>query len=117
MKELIKRWTNNSFSLCLYDVNRRDERGKHVLAYRFSDHGRVIFSGEDFACSPCHAIDSMDTVYSLLSFLALREGDTDDEYFSNYTPEQFTWRDSGRAEELSMIVMEGEERLSQKARR
>lgn len=116
MREKIKVWAKDGFRLTLYDLNRRDELGKWVLGYRFTDKGKLIFEGEDFACAPSDAVDSLATVYGLLTFLSLRSGDTDKEYFDSYTPAQLEWRDSGRAEELSYLVMFGEERLNKRRR-
>ena len=76
-----------SFSLALYDLNcMRD--GKHCLGYRLSSAGKTIFEGSDFYCSPLHAIDSDDCVKALMGFLTLKPGDTDREYFANYTEAQ-----------------------------
>jgi hypothetical protein len=115
--ELIKTWRRDGFSLRLYDTGRTGQYGKARLAYRFRDKGKLIFEGDDFFCSPLHAIDSLDSVYSLLAFLSLRPGDTDSEYFESYTPEQMNWCQSGRAEWLSCIVCDGEERLAKRRQR
>jgi len=48
----------------------------------------VLFEGEDFRSSPLHAVDSDETVEAILGFLTLRPGDTDSEYFVNYTDVQ-----------------------------
>lgn len=48
----------------------------------------MLFKDEDYGCSPMHAIDSNSAVEGLMSFLALRLGDTDPEYFRDYTPLQ-----------------------------
>ena len=114
--EKIKVWAKDGFRLTLYNPNRRDHMGKNVLAYRFTDKGKVIFQGEDFACSPMHSVDSLSTVYSLLGFLSLRPGDTDKEYFDKYTPEQLAWADE-RAEYLSCLVYDGEERINRRRSR
>lgn len=105
-------WSGESFGLRLFDVGKRDSMGKAVLSYSFFDLTRdpsVVFTGEDFAVSPLHAVDSPEAAASLLSFLALEPGDTDDEYFATYTPEQRDWLESGRAQDLKMIVLEMEE--------
>jgi hypothetical protein len=65
--------------------------------------GPVIFEGEDFSTPG-------DTTYGeaavgVLSFLTLREGDTDDEFFAGYTPEQLAWRDA-YAETLSLYTLD-----------
>ncbi len=109
MRELIKRWRSNGFTLFLWDTGKRDWRGQTNLAYRLWDKGRIIFEGEDFSGSPLHADDSNATIASLLSFLSLNVGDTDREYFANYTPAQIEWRDSSRRDELAMIQIELEE--------
>ena len=112
--EHIRTWTNPAgFRLDLWDTGKTDNLGKTILHYALYDEtvgelGKVIFEGSDFACSPMHSIDGDKTVASLLGFLSLRPGDTDAEYFENYTQAQVAWCDA-RAEELSMLALELEE--------
>lgn len=80
---------------------RRD--GKEAVAYILSHRGKIIFKGDDFGCSSLHAVDSDDTVKALMGFLTLRPGDTDSEYFDDYTTEQLEYC-SRWAESLSMEV-------------
>ncbi len=79
------------FALTVWDTGRTNGR-KCQLGYRLNqiDGNRrwTLFEGEDFGCSPLHAIDSDETVESLMGFLTLRPGDTDAEYFADHTPEQ-----------------------------
>lgn len=100
------------FVLTTWGTFRTDRYGKCILAYRLSmgPPDVVLFEGEDYACSPMHAIDSDECARSLMTFLTLRPGDTDREYFENYTPEQLAYC-SEHAEALSMAVMDryGEE--------
>ena len=103
--EHIRTWRRGHFKLKLYDSNRRDEYGKHVLAYQFLHRGRVVFAGDDFHCSPCHAIDSDAAVAALLGFLSFKPGDTDPEFFENYTPEQLEFAQQ-EGEYLSLLAME-----------
>lgn len=80
------------FHLHLYDTGRSDPReGKTILAYRLSTKAGTIFEGQDFGCSSFHAIDSDACVKSLMGFLCLQPGDTDKEYFENYTAEQLAF--------------------------
>jgi hypothetical protein len=80
--------------------------GKPILGYELaSPDGKVLFTGEDYGCSPMHAIDSDDAVRGVLFFLTRRPGDTDADYFANYTPEQMVFA-KGDAEALSMWAME-----------
>ena len=92
-----------TFSLELYDVLGQSERIGYTL--RQHDHGKtvVIFEGRDFRPSPLHAWDSGETVAAIMGFLTLRLGDTDREYFENYTVEQIEFRDS-HAEALASEV-------------
>lgn len=97
------------YTLKLYDANRRED-DRYMLAYEmFTPEGDVLFSGDDFGSSPLHAIDSDDTLRSLLVFLTLQPGDTDPEYFANYTPEQLAFAESRVAEKLSLLAMEAED--------
>ena len=92
-----------TFSLELYEVLGQSERIGYTL--RQHDHGKtvVIFEGRDFRPSPLHAWDSDETVAAIMSFLTLRVGDTDREYFENYTAEQMEFRDT-HAESLACEV-------------
>ena len=107
-----------TFTLYLWDSNERDTDGKHRLAYELREHGRaygkantrlkrrdttVVFKGDDFRCSPLHAVDSDETVKALMGFLTLRPGDTDKEYFDGYTLEQMNFA-LEHGEALSMEV-------------
>lgn len=87
-----------------WDTHRSDSLGKFIIGYQFYDpSGELIFEGEDLSCSPMHAIDSDEVLYSLLTFLTLRPGDTDREYFDAYTDEQRAWMET-HAEHLSASV-------------
>ena len=81
-----------SFTLTLWDTNTRDPRGKCRPAYQLRQHLKgkttVLFEGADYCCAPGHAVDSDSAVEGLMSFLTLRPGDTDGEYFANYTEAQ-----------------------------
>ena len=107
--EPLRVWQSGRFHLALSDTGRRDWRGQTRLAYVFRDGDRVVFEGADFAGSPLHADDSDATVAALLSFLALRPGDTDREFFDGYSPEQLDWAQAN-GEELALLASELEER-------
>jgi hypothetical protein len=63
----------------------------------------IVFKGDDFLASPCHADDADATVEALMSFLTLRPGDTDAEYFDSYTDAQRQYCDD-HAESLAATV-------------
>ena len=104
MRDIIRIFRENGFTLLMWDTHSRDWRGQTRIGYELWDRGALVFTGEDFSGSPMHADDSDATVASLLSFLSLKPGDTDREYFDSYTPAQLEWVESGRADDLSMIV-------------
>ena len=89
------------FRLVTYDTGRTDSMGKSVLAYEFYEGRTLIFKGEDFHCSPCHAIDSDEACGALMTFLTLRPGDTDAEYFTDYTAAQLAFANSSAAQLLA----------------
>jgi hypothetical protein len=113
-RDVLKRYRNSGFTLTTWDTHRTDNMGKSILGYRLADRGTELFQGEDFRCSPMHAIDSLHTVEAILSFLTLKPGDTDADYFDSYTPAQIEWCHSARCEELNMIQLDLEERLNRK---
>lgn len=81
-----------TFNLVTWDCNRRDGYGKAVLGYRLTMtlglSQTVLFEGEDMHCAPGDAVDSDAAIESIMSFLTLRPGDTDPEYFKDYTAVQ-----------------------------
>lgn len=94
-----------AFTLTMYQTDRFDGRNGYYIAYKLTatGHRKPIFEGEDFSCSPMVAIDSDDSVRSLMGFLTLRPGDTDEEYFDKYTPEQLDYAET-HAERLDAEV-------------
>lgn len=84
-----------TFNLTTWDTGRSDNMGKWIIGYRLmmSIPGTIseLFEGEDFHCSPLHAIDSDETIAGLMAFLTLRPGDTDSEYFEGYTAQQLEY--------------------------
>lgn len=102
-----------TFSLTVWDTYRTMGNGtmeKSRLGYRLTMRAPmkapiILFEGEDFGASPMDAIDSDSTIAAILGFLTLRPGDTDSEYFDNYTPTQLEYcRD--HAEWLSCVAMD-----------
>jgi len=63
-----------------------------------------LFEGADFAGSPMVADDSDACLATLLTFLTLRPGDTDRDYFDDYTPEQLDWTQDYACEALGCEV-------------
>ncbi len=113
----VKVWRKDGFTLRLYDTNVPTGTGRLAetyLAYEFFDGAKRIFTGDRYRVAPGYAIDSMAAVYGLLGFLSLKPGDTDDEYFKDYSPAQMAWVESGRAEDLSLLVMLNEERAGRR---
>jgi len=82
-----------TFRLSLYDIGLRRTDGKEAVGYKFTmkllaGKSVTVFEGSDIGCSPLHAIDSDATVKSVMTFITLRPGDTDAEYFQDYNAEQ-----------------------------
>lgn len=109
MHDILRAVRIEGYTLTTWDTHRQDWRGQTRIGYRFVDPaGAVLFEGEDFACSPMDADDSDESLRALLGFLTLRPGDTDREYFAEYTPEQMTFA-QGDAQRLSLYAMEAED--------
>jgi hypothetical protein len=78
------------------------DTGQEVLGYCFRDNkGRVLFEGEDYGCSPMNSIDGDDCIRGIIGFLCVRPGDTDREFFKDYTKDQLQWAEAN-GEELSL---------------
>ena len=75
--------------------------GEHVTYICYRD-GKLLFSGEDFKPSPLYGYDSLQAITSCLGFLTVKPGDTDREYFKDYTPEQLEWANCWDCEQLGV---------------
>lgn len=68
------------------------DHGRVRCAYRFhKNDGTVLFEGDTYSPSPTCCYDSDESLRGLISFLTLGVGDTDEEYFTDYTPDQLAW--------------------------
>ncbi len=102
--ELVKRWRMYGVTLDIFDPNDKVD-GKWRLAYQLRVKGKVIFDGDDFYNSPMDPIDSLKTVESVLTFLTLKPGDTDPEYFDKYNETQYEFIDSFACESLRVWLV------------
>lgn len=78
--------------------------GSDKVQYHAFLNGALLFEGKDFRPAPSYGIDSLESIASLLSFLTLRPGDTDDDYFKAYTPSQLAWCESYESQRLNGLV-------------
>ena len=80
------------FTLITWDTGKCfGSLDKPRLGYELKQDGVILFEGEDFGCSSINAVDSDACVSALMSFLTLRPGDTDAEYFGTYTESQLAF--------------------------
>jgi len=96
----------DGFILRTWETGKVDAYGKSQLGYVFSTPtDSILFTGEDFYCSRGCSVDSDSAMRSLLGFLTLRPGDTDEEYFANYNAEQLAFANND-AESLQMYTLD-----------
>lgn len=75
-----------------FDANRFD--GSHDrIDVEVRHGGKVIFPrGATYCGLPQgYSLDGINAKELVLSLVAMKPGDTDDEYFASYTPEQLAW--------------------------
>jgi len=111
-----RRGMGPTFTLTLWDGGYGQmATGQDLMRYRLTmSEGKrrtVLFDGTDFGRAPSHASDSDACIESIMGFLCLRPGDTDADYFANYTEAQRAFCEA-HAATLSCEVMArfGEER-------
>lgn len=73
--------------------------------YVLEHDGMVVFEGSDLGTPPDWTYG--EAARSIMGWLTLRPGDTDDEHFDDYTDAQVAWRDE-HAEDLSYFGIEPE---------
>ena len=109
------RWSQEGLTVLLWPSDKPAAEGRN-LRYQFFDstfdaNGEIpIFDGDDYCIPSSHEAFSLGAIEGILGFLSLRDGDTDDEYFDEYSERQLQWRDT-RAEEAELYQLELEEWL------
>jgi hypothetical protein len=72
----------------LADAMDTAHHGKARIAYTFHAGDELIFSGDDFRPGLSTAPDSDAAAGALIGFLSLKPGDTDPDYFADYSERQ-----------------------------
>lgn len=110
----IRDWYDREYTLKLSRIDKFC-CGREYLRYAFKRDSdkRALFSGEDFGASPLCKPLSVASALGLLSFLTLRPGDTDDEYFEGYTRRQMDWAESEDVEQLSCFCRDAKEAIGE----
>ena len=76
-----------------------------VLERTRKNHHHIIFTNMVGSFSPCHASDGKDAKRQVLEHLAMKPGDTDDEFFEGYSQEQLDFV-NGFSDEIQTIAWE-----------
>jgi hypothetical protein len=95
-----------TFTLHLYDINATDSAGRYGVGFEFKMGRTVLFSAltAEVCAYGHHSVDGDDAVKNVMGWITLKPGDTDSEFFANYTPEQLEFA-AAHAETLDMEVM------------
>lgn len=65
--------------------------GGNYCSYIFEKNGVELDRSDDFKPSSMHNIDDIESMISLIGFLTIRPGDTDEDYFRNHSKEFMQW--------------------------
>lgn len=103
----IARFTYGSIDLLMYwdgaTVNQ-----KCKISYEMRRHGIPIASGNDFVIGQQMYPDSIESIVSLLGFMTVQKGDTDEQYFEKHVPAHLDWLDSRECQELGVYISDYE---------
>lgn len=85
-----------TFTLEIFDPERSDKRGAPIILWRLKkhDYGKtsIVFDGlrepNKWRCSGWFSVDGDEAIECCLTFASLQPGDTDQEFFDDYSPEQ-----------------------------
>ena len=94
------------YKLQLESINTIDSRITYQYKF-FTPDNEILFQGCDFTAYYTDGLKSC--AYYLLGFLTVQLGDTDKEYFKDYTDDQLTFTESFDCQELSMLVYDFQE--------
>ena len=106
--------SGSSFRLCIGRTGTFDRRGIELLCYELieisGDEETVLFTGDQFSPSPMFGLHDDRVVTALMGFLTLKPGDTDDDYFKDYTAKQLAFAtEHGEAVYVDVVERFGED--------
>ena len=78
------------------------ENNRESFSYLFYQGDTLLFSGSDF--ETYRKQYNVSHIMDLLTFLTVQPGDTDQEFFDNYSETQLNWASSQDCEDLKMLV-------------
>lgn len=93
------------YRLQLFDTGKRGEYGKARVAYRFGVAGKPPLFETDELMVP-YSPESDETVRAAMCYITMRPGDTDREYFDEYTDAQIAFASSYACECLQLYGTE-----------
>lgn len=92
-------------SITAYDRGQTYPGGRTKIFYQLSVDGRVLFPGDGRShggVGMSHTDDGDASKENAVAFFCLKPGDTDADFFADYTPEQLAWV-TANGEELYML--------------
>lgn len=88
--------------------------GGDKVTYYFFWGDKLLFHGSDYKPSFLYpSIDGLESIVGLLSFLTVKKGDAEEEYFQSYTPDQTAWSESETCDKLCAYVWDYQNRGSE----
>lgn len=88
-----------------YDANVCDNGTHSRIDVEVLHKGHKIFKRGDTYCATPRCIDNYEAKELVCSLIAMKPGDTDEDYFAGYSPEQLSWAERF-GEEISMYAMD-----------
>lgn len=104
-------WQEDDYKLVMGFDRIDPEKGRSYYWYRFYDftiQKYPLFRGKDFSPG-MYSGGKERMTRDLLGFISCQPGDTDEDYFKDYSPKQLAWAKSYRAENLSTYTEEDDE--------
>lgn len=104
VSDAMRSWRKHGVTLHMWELPWSGSTTHVRIHYRLMHGRKCVFEASDYKVPPHRGIDSNGAVVTLLSFLTLQPGDTDKEYFDDYTEEQREWMQSDACDMVKMYV-------------
>ncbi len=82
--------------------------GGQYVSYIFSVDGVELMRGNEYKPSGLHSIDDIKSMTSLLGFMCVQTGDTDEGYFKYHTKKHLVWLETIECENLKNLIADFE---------
>jgi hypothetical protein len=99
-----------SWRILCYEIESRDHKSHYSLQFYVEEKYKGAW--KDLGLSPLRSINELSGLEVCLDYITLKDGETEEDFFDDYSEDQLVWINSGDRENLSILASDIRDFLS-----